>query len=188
MTKAVHDPLPPGRLAQHRRYRRVIWTIFGTLVLVVLGVADHCGWLLYPGETMRRVNDRWFRVVEVIDHIRWRLVAEDDDTLETQISLLGVRQPTVSHGAWGEHVLDELCQRVLRRVVILEINPDFAHKGSDLLPALVRFDDGVLANEILLRQGLVVHDPDRVHDRVERFSLLQLQASRDGLGIWARPP
>lgn len=165
-------------------------------LIAALAVADRRGWLIYPGGPMTRYDGRAFRVREVIDGQTLEVVDPDRPRQVLRVRLWGVGAPPLLpfarsdsvHSAepWPQRAV-ELIERLAQgQMVRLRLEPQRVWDDQDRLLAFVELPDGSLLNERLLAEGLARLEDRWEHHHQERFRLLQMQAQREGLGVWAR--
>ena len=172
--------LPTPEQYFRRRRRRAIWIAALAMVFgLALALADHFGWLLYEGDVMRRYHDRHFTVTDVVDCCRLQI---EEGGQATRVRLRGVA-PSAQPAA----DLESLRDLVVGRDVKLQLDPDRVRDSAGNLLAHVVFDDGSVLTERVLRLGLArAATEDRSAD-AHRHQMLELQARRDRIGLWAGP-
>ncbi|MEM0913112.1 MAG: thermonuclease family protein [Planctomycetota bacterium] len=187
-------PTPGQWLAASRRRRRLI--LFAVVAaLAGLVAADRNGWLLVPTDDRARYHGTTARVIAVLDGDTIEVDVPDGQYRTTRIRLWGVDTPEVGKielGTPDEPGAAE-AEAATRRWadgqdVTLELEPHSTRGHYGRLLAYVRLPEGDLLNERLLLEGLARADGRFAHHREQRFALLEEQARKRGLGLWARDP
>lgn len=161
------------------------------VALAVLVAADRQGWLLYRGGDWQRYHGKLFTVLYVIDGDTLVLDATDGGRRSTKVRLWGIDAPEIAHSDKNQDAqpfADEcaslaktLCEGQSVRLYL----ESHRHRGKyGRLLAHVEFADGTVLNERLIAAGLARADERFSHDRMQRYTLLELQAKRDRAGMW----
>lgn len=186
---------------------RLALIVGGGIILVLVGLADQHELLIYEqgkdlgpearaaAADLRRYDGQWTQVVSVTDGDTLRIDLADEDGEPTRVRLWGIDTPErerrladgttvpAEPGAEAAYVFAEDLadgQRVRLRLVDTR-----TRGGYGRLLAYVELPDGTLLNERLLEAGLAEAVDKWEHPMVERFGLIQLQAQREGLGLWS---
>ena len=159
-----------------------------------LSLLDHRGWFLYQGGDWVRYHGRAFTVVRVTDGDTLWVDAPDGDEPVTRVRLWGIDTP---EKAWadpprpGEPFAEEASALsttlALDQPVTLHLQRHRIRGAFGRLLAYATLPDGTVLNERLLAQGLAAFDDRWPHDQLERYRLLEDQARKDKLNLWAEP-
>ncbi|MEM9790585.1 MAG: thermonuclease family protein [Planctomycetota bacterium] len=190
--KTLKPPTPGQWLAASRR-RRVLTVVIVAACLAMLIAADRGGWLLVPADDRATYHLATASVVGVLDGDTIDIDLPDGDHATTRVRLWGVDTPEVGKAELGTEdepgaAEAEAATRrwAVGREVVLELEPHSTRGHYGRLLAYVRLPEGDLLNERLLLEGLARADGRFAHHREERFALLEEQARKRGLGLWAR--
>lgn len=162
------------------------------LILAAVVLADRQGWLLYGGDELARYDSQTFLVTRVIDGDTLDIAAPDGTHPTTRIRLWGVNTPELARTnpptpaePFAEEAKRLTWELTHGQRVRLTLEPHRLRDNYGRILAFVELPDGSLLSEALLVQGLAKVFDRYSHRYIERFDLLQLQARRQGLGIWA---
>ncbi len=188
-----------------RRRRRKWWWRFAALALtlVVLIVLDRGGFLLAGRGDLGRYDGRTFLVQRVIDGDTLDLAVPDlaggaVDRPLTRVRVWGIDTPETAKPATptrdaqpaepGADAAAALTTQLLAgQTVTVHLERTRLRGDFGRLLAHVELADGGLLAERLLLAGLAEADDRWPHRHLERFALLERQARRDGVGLWAEP-
>ncbi len=182
----------PTELIRHHRQRRVAYVVIAVILGVLSVLADRQGWLLVSGDDMTRYDGQSFVVTRVIDGDTFEVLAPDGDSGTTRVRLWGVDTPELARpdlNRSAEPLADEATRLAERWLgagpVTLRLE---AHRTRDRYQRLLAHAErgtGGSLGEALLSAGLTRADDRWPHRHMERFELLELQARREGRGLWA---
>jgi endonuclease YncB( thermonuclease family) len=193
----------PQRYMRNRRRRRAIGVALGAVVLIALMLVDRQGLLLYPDDELGRYDGQRFYVTRVIDGDTLDVTTPDNipdntaagDQAVTRVRLWGIDTPELAKRDEGKIVSpDQQCAReaaaLTRRLaqvreVTLIVEPHQLRGRYGRLLAHVQLADGTMLNEHLLTAGLARADERTGHRFISRYALLELQAQREAVGLWA---
>ena len=189
--KSRRSGVPLGQYIGRRRVRSWVTICLAVGVLLLLSVADYRGWLLYGGGDWERYEGRFFLVTRVVDGDTLDIDIADRDRPTTRVRLWGIDTPELARldrGRPAEPFAQESAERARRlsegQRVRLHLEPHSMRGRFGRLLAYVELPDGSMLNERLLVDGLARADDRFSHRWVERYSLLELQAKRDDVGLW----
>jgi micrococcal nuclease len=162
------------------------------VVLVTLAVLDHAGLLLVERDGGIGGRPAPVDIIRVIDGdtVEAALLTHGE-TKTVRLRLWGIDAPEIN---WDEPdasdpaafmARDRLAE-ILRYgpvTMIVEPHREFDRYGRVL--AHLRLDDGRLAAEVLVAEGLVHADPRWTHQYATRLAQLEIRARRAGIGLWA---
>ncbi len=175
------------------RPQRRPWIVAGAVLLVVV-IADHCGWLLVRGpDDMAAYHGARVRVRRVIDGntIEVSLADRMNDRPFTLVRLWGVDAP---RPAGPERRADPLARAARERsvslaagrTVVLSLETHRTRGPMGHVLAHVRLAGGTTLNECLLAEGLARTHDRWPHARLARYAEIERAARRHGVGIWKR--
>lgn len=187
--------LSPFDLLKHRRRYRTVIGVLLTLAVVVLILVDRSGGLLVAGDDLTKYDGQTFTVVRVIDGDTFDLAIPDGEHRTTRVRLWGVDTPErarkdLGHAAepFSRAATDFTTELIEGHNVILRLEPHRTRGNYGRLLAHVELSGAhsESLNERLLLAGLARADNRWSHRHVQRYALLELQAQREGKGLWSR--
>jgi len=197
------------------RLMRVAGGLGALLVLLTLAGLDHLGLLLADAGDMSRYHDRWVVVDRVLDGdtllVRW----QDGPAEVTRVRLWGVDTPELARQGREEQPLAAEAKQWVEEAirggdlaaiagaaglagvagaggdhgqgwVRIRLTPEQTRDRFGRLLGYVELPGGASLNEGLLVVGLARADDRFDHPQRERFTQLDQQARRDGVGLWAK--
>ena len=178
---------------RRRITRRWLW-LAGLLLLALLSIADHRGFLLVGDDDDLAYHGRAAQVVRVIDGDTIEIGVADplQERPVTRIRLWGVDCPEAATAdrpaePWAEEATDLVRSLTAGREVTVLTE---AHQTRDVfgrLLAHIELADGRNLAEMLLEEGWARADDRWPHSRLGRFAQLETAARRRGVGIWSVP-
>lgn len=191
--------IPLGRKLSAPRGVRLAMALLGTLALALVVWADRTGHLAYDGEDWTRYHGHSFKVTRVLDGDTLDIDAPDGERATTRIRVWGINAPEIDHPRFQKkgHVLGPAAAELARRLVegkTVRLSLQQHRLRDDFKPgrvlAYVQLPDGGDLGEQLLLAGLAISDDrgnDRrfMHERLERYNLMQWQAKSRRVGLWA---
>lgn len=163
------------------------------IALAGLSAADHAGWLLYQGGDMTRYDGVQVRVVHVVDGDTLFVDLPDGREPFTRIRLWGMDTPETARrdaARPAEPLADEATAMTRELIgdnpVTLQLESHRARGHFGRVLAYVYLPDGRMLNEQLLLAGLAKADDRWPHQHLDRFALMQEQARKNHVGLWAK--
>jgi endonuclease YncB( thermonuclease family) len=192
-----HRILPPKLTGTQRRQRyaarRAGWALAAAMLLLGLYAGDRVGLFGRApkpvGEDYIRYNDKFFRVVHVVDGDTLDVDEPDGGKPATRIRLWGVDTPEtkapnkpVQHfGPEASAFTARMCEG---KTVRLQLLSGKTRDNYHRLLAYVVLADGTMLNSELIRQGYGYADPRFDHPQKTQFREIQARARQGRLGLW----
>ena len=170
-------------------HRRVVWAV-AVIGAALFARADYQGWLSQSGGDWWRYNEAVMTVLQVVDGESLILSCNQKSGATATVRLCGI--DASQDREWTRHSdhgsVNAVTNAFLRRLVggeevRLRLAKPRDREGR--LIAYVYLSDGTMLNEQLLAEGLAMTQRHEAHRWHERFNLIQLQAKRDAVGVWA---
>jgi len=198
MTRSPHrknkSAVPLGVYLRRWRTRRHLAAIGVGVLLSVLIAADRSGYLLDSGGDWSRYEGKRFKVTRVIDGDTIDIHHPDKDRPTTRIRLWGIDTPELARPDKNRPAepFAEVSTGFTRRLcegqsIGLKLEPHRLRGRYGRLLAYVELPDGTMLNERLLSAGLARAEKRFSHRWLDRFISLELQAKREGVGMWHKP-
>lgn len=194
-------------LRRRRRRRWLAWAL-ALPAIALLIAADQRGHLLYepaPGVPLspagrieadtRRYDGGTFPVTRIIDGDTLEVGVGDGDQPVTRVRVLGIDAPEAKRvlpdgtvlpaEPWADQAAASARTLVAGGAVRLVLDPRQTRGFYGRLLAYVELDDRTYLGERLLVAGLARAERRWPHERSSRYALLELEAKKQGRGLWA---
>ena len=139
---------------------------------------------------IRKYHRKSFKVMNIVDGDTLDIDIPDGKYEHTRIRLLGVDTPETKDGRqeimyYGPEATQWVTQFALDKeaTVIIDTVADVRDKYNRLL-AYLQFDDGLVLNEEIVRNGFGYADLRFAHSDYEKYVELQDEAKQAGRGLW----
>ena len=183
---------PLDQYIRRHRIRARVTIPLAIGILLLLAIADRNGWFYDHSGDWGRYENQVVLVTHVVDGDTLHIDIPDAKRSTTRVRLWGIDTPELANPQqerleepFARESAERARQLAQGKRVRLHLEPHSLRGRYGRLLAYVELPDGTLLNERLVAEGWARADTRFSHRWSDRFSLLQLQAQRDQIGMWA---